>query len=431
LTLFSLFVFSSILLSSVPIKYVDAVDNNISKVDTELGQKIQSSDKKIGFIEPTFTYAAYNNNSFYNFYAKYSPQIQFSPNLTIYSDLNLLKNKSVPHERFWYFSDPSSPTIPYKEYFDLLLDHVKKFDHNVTNLTDADVHHGKIFQSNGKNLYDVLFLFHNEYVTQSEYNNLKQFVINGGTLIFTEANSLFAEVSYDDKNDTITLVKGHYWKVNENSAKNSTGERWLNENKEWRGSNYLDITNKIFFKNNPFNYSHVEEDFVSNPKAKILLDYQAYDLPEKYSNATVATHEMDYGKGKIISLGIWGHQLINNEQFLKYIDNDLLPLSLNLTKLPHFNIKEVNTNNLNIIVIPKNLSKAFINYHESQLFNSIEGSFISVCDPPSGSIFPLGKTIVKCIAKSNMGNNNVIEAFTIMVLPETKSNNTNKEGLLS
>jgi N,N-dimethylformamidase beta subunit-like, C-terminal len=331
LILFSLFTFSSILSSSLPIKYVDA----------ELGLKIQSSDKKIGFVEPTFTYAAYNNNSFYNFYAKYSPKIQFSPNLTIYSDLNLLKNKPVPHERFWYFNDPSSPTIPYKEYFDLLLDHFKKFDPNITNLTDADVHHGKIFQSNGKNLYDALFLFHNEYVTQSEYNNLKQFVINGGTLIFTEANSLFAEVSYDDKNDTITLVKGHYWKVDENTAKNSTGERWLNENKEWRGSNYLDITNKIFYKNNPFNYSHVEEDFVSNPKAKILLDYQAYDLPEKYANATVATYEMNYGKGKIISLGIWGHQLINNEQFLKYLDNDLIPLSLNLTKLPHFNIKEL------------------------------------------------------------------------------------------
>ena len=37
-------------------------------------------------------------------------------------------------------------------------------------MTDVDVHEGTIFQNNGKNAYDVLFLFHSEYVTQSEYN---------------------------------------------------------------------------------------------------------------------------------------------------------------------------------------------------------------------------------------------------------------------
>ena len=104
-----------------------------------------------------------------------------------------------------------------------------------------DVHQGKIFQTDGSNAYDVLFLFHNEYATQSEYNNLRQFVSNGGTIVFTEANALFAEVSYNKANDSITLVKGHYWMFDGKGATPSVGERWLNENKEWMGSNFFDI----------------------------------------------------------------------------------------------------------------------------------------------------------------------------------------------
>ena len=139
---------------------------------------------------------------------------------------------------------------------------------------------GKIFQTDGRNAYDVLFLFHNEYVTHSEYNNLRQFVSNGGTIVFTEANALFAEVSYNKTNDSITLVKGHDWKFDGKGATPSIGERWLNENKEWMGSNFFDVpsTSRVYFRNNPFNYTHTEEQYVTNPQAKILIDYQAYDI---------------------------------------------------------------------------------------------------------------------------------------------------------
>ena len=58
-------------------------------------------------------------------------------------------------------------------------------------------------------MYDILFLFHNEYLTQNEYTNLKNFVLNGGTIVFTEANALFAEVSYNNASNSITLVNGH------------------------------------------------------------------------------------------------------------------------------------------------------------------------------------------------------------------------------
>lgn len=49
-------------------------------------------------------------------------------------------------------------------------------NYNITILSDADVHEGLIFSSDMKadNAYDILVIFHNEYVTQEEYQNIKQ-----------------------------------------------------------------------------------------------------------------------------------------------------------------------------------------------------------------------------------------------------------------
>jgi hypothetical protein len=43
-------------------------------------------------------------------------------------------------------------------------------------LTDTDIDRGKIFDNHSLNLFNILILGHQEYVTQKEYNNLKKFV---------------------------------------------------------------------------------------------------------------------------------------------------------------------------------------------------------------------------------------------------------------
>jgi hypothetical protein len=286
-------------------------------------------NKRVAFVEPTFTYAAYRSGSFYNFYGKYS--LTDTTNKSVTTDLDLLENRPIPHGPFPYFAHPSYLDIPYINYFQIVLDHVKKKDPFVIHLTDVDVDQGKIFQPDGKNAYDVLFLFHNEYATQTEYNNLRQFVSNGGTIVFTEANVFFAEVGYNKTYDSITLVKGHYWKLDSNGATPSVSERWLNESREWIGSNFFDVDSSlnVKFRNNPFNYTHSEEQYVTNPKAKIMVDYKAYDIPNKnFQNATIATYQMNYGKGRVINLGIWGHIVENNQAFLKYLDNVIIPVAL-------------------------------------------------------------------------------------------------------
>jgi hypothetical protein len=321
--LFSLLIFHISNASSLTVK--DPKSNKLIEI------------KSIAFVDPTFTYAAYQNGSFYNFYQKYSPLQENQSNLTITTDTYLLKDRPIPHGPFPYYTHPSYKDIPYKDYFDILQQHVKKYDPFVTNITDVDVDQGKIFRPDGSNAFDVLFLFHNEYETQTEYNNLKQFVYNGGTIVFADANILFAEVSYNKTLDSISLVKGHYWEFDGKTAKASIAERWADENTEWMGSNFLDIPDfpsgvNLKFRYNPFNYTHTEEQYVTNPNAKILIDYQVYNIPsyylKQYFNPTVATYQMDYGKGKIINLGIWGHTLTESAVFLDYFDNVILPIVL-------------------------------------------------------------------------------------------------------
>ena len=104
----------------------------------------------------------------------------------------------------------------------------------------------------------ISILGHQEYVTQQEYGNLRHFVANGGTMIILEGNVFYTEVKYNKNmpDNTVTLVKGHSWAFNGESAWRSVGERWAKETSEWVGSNYLYYSGDIRFTNNPFEYRH-------------------------------------------------------------------------------------------------------------------------------------------------------------------------------
>jgi N,N-dimethylformamidase beta subunit-like, C-terminal len=293
---------------------------------------------RIAFVRYTFTESAYRDNGFYDFYYKHG----FPPSeLKITTDLNKLTVKTTPSTPE-ILSDNAilnltniTTLLPPGDEFNFwipFIDHVKKVAPNatVTVIRDEDVHDGHIFYKDNKtNAYDVLMLLHNEYATQDEYDNLKQFVKNGGTIVFIDPNTLYAEVSYDRDNDTIRLVKGHDWEFDGKTARSSVQERWYNETKEWVGGNFLatDIKENITFTNNPFNYTHFEEQYVNNPKDKIIIDY-GIKFPQKdylkdpsLKQTRVATYTLDYGKGKVIMLGLTGHNLAFNESFMRFFDD--------------------------------------------------------------------------------------------------------------
>ena len=272
------------------------------------------SDAKIALVKPTFTDAAYNN-AFYVFYEKYK---NIPKNTNVTKDLNLLNSQVKEYQ---------SGTVG-NVY--AMLDLIKNLEwisntSKIDILTDNSVDNGSIFSQDDQNVFDVLILGHQEYVTQKEYDNLKQFVTNGGTLIILDGNVFYAQVKYFDSNNTISLVKGHGWAFNGKSAWNSVNERWKNETEQWVGSNYICYLCITKFSVDPFNYKSHEEQMLTNPKDVILLNYDVSGFKSSFhhptKNIVVATYELKYGKGKVIALSIFSDDVIQNGNFVRYFDS--------------------------------------------------------------------------------------------------------------
>lgn len=70
--------------------------------------------------------------------------------------------------------------------------------------------------------YDKVILLHNEYVTKKEFNA----IISHPNVLYLYPNALYAEVNYDLKNDTISLIKGHGYPESEIS----NGFDWESDN---------------------------------------------------------------------------------------------------------------------------------------------------------------------------------------------------------
>jgi hypothetical protein len=146
--------------------------NNIPRFNGEFLKVLN-----IAIIKPTFTAAAYHK-SFYKFYFLYS-SVPPHTRKNITSDLNLLS------------SDVTNRTTGSSSAFsiDYLTQHLKTSDSNIQVLTDADADNvDSLLFNNGTNKCDIIILGHQEYVTQQEYDNLKNFVANGGTLVLMDGN---------------------------------------------------------------------------------------------------------------------------------------------------------------------------------------------------------------------------------------------------
>jgi hypothetical protein len=294
----------------------------------------QTNAYRVGFVEPLFSYAAYQNNSFYNFYNRH-----YDDDVVRSGDIDLLVDNKLPTGPFFLYNhDPGQPpTIPWIKYFTSLQENFEKIvpQAQVSVLSDLDIHHGRVFgTANGSNAYDILFLFHSEYLTPEEYSNLRQFVSNGGTVVFMDANTLYVEIKYDEARDSITFVKGHRWEFDGKAARKGVADRWQNDTSEWMGSNFISTKparEDIHFLNLPFRYNHTEEQHITNPNATVIHDYGIYDPTDADFNVTSALYEMKSGNGKVLGTGIYGHTLADKTdfgKFLKIFDYVIVPYSL-------------------------------------------------------------------------------------------------------
>jgi hypothetical protein len=281
---------------------------------------------RVALVENSFTGAAYRYQGFYDFYEKHHSELDSGNKVT--KDLNLLTAK-IPKYSLQY-----QPSL-----LEDLSNHLKQLlpDADISIISDVDVHEGTIFNnstSTSGNYYDVLILGHQEYVTQNEYDNLKQFVANGGTLVITTGNVFYAEVKYDKSIQSVTLVKGHDIRFDGSVAHKGIAERWKNETKHWLGSNFYPIYygDKAYhhLNNNPFNFTGEgggEEQYYdkSNPNIRIILDYNSSD--PRYP---IATYELNYGKGKSIVFGLAAEDILSIrchemcQKFFNFIDELIL-----------------------------------------------------------------------------------------------------------
>jgi hypothetical protein len=101
------------------------------------------------------------------------------------------------------------------------------------------------------------------------------------------------------------------------------GERWAHETSQWVGSNYLCYRCISAFGNDPFEYAPHEEQYISNHNDSILLNYDAVTGKIKINNQqpTIATYELNYQKGKVVALGIFSDDIIDNSKFNKFFHN--------------------------------------------------------------------------------------------------------------
>lgn len=317
----------------------------------------QSGTRSVAVLEPMFTEAAYGSSdtelgNFYAFYFKYNSA---QPGTEIQTDLNLL-NASIPKEADHQFSDP-------------LVNALAGFDPSaaVTRINDMAVNDGHIFDKNGGNLYDSIFVLHDEYVTQQEYFNYEKFVRNGGNLVLLDGNIFYVEVKYDEASCTVHFLKGHDWEFDGMGMHKGVSERFADENKKFIGSNFVvnDIRDPETYSNNPFNYTHFEENYLNNNNATIFIDYGA-KIPKSSStnenanpnaspssgggngfvpgdllgqvlgggnndeSKTIATYQLEpFGSqaGKVIMMGLYGQNLLHNQKFLGYLNNVIFPLA--------------------------------------------------------------------------------------------------------
>ncbi|GEM_PF-5361667 len=224
-------------------------------------------------VKPVFTHSAYQKGAFYTFYDRHK-----NDTATQY-DLNMLTTKMV------YGWGHSKGALVY------FYPSIKNNTINV--ITDVEVHNNDITQ------YNKLILLHNEYVTQPYYDNLRNFVERGGTLILFDGSPLYAEVSYDNVANTITLLLGHYWSFDGIQAEKSVGERWEQENQEFIGSNYGGIG------------KYHEENVLKNPNAVCLHEWET--LP----TGKVCAYRLSYGDGVVYHTGIFGSWNAHKESKLR------------------------------------------------------------------------------------------------------------------
>jgi hypothetical protein len=200
------------------------------KLKPDLGKIYQkvgypSTSRKIAYMYPIFTQAAYDNNGFYDYYNKKCNTSCIT--IPIPSDIK--------------GSYPSSIATAFA--LTLL---------NYSSINDIDIDKNPDILKK----YDKIIILHNEYVTQKEFDA----ITHHPNVVYLFPNALYAKVNIDYQQGTITLIKGHGYPT----ANIKNGFGWKNDNSKY----------EYDFQCNHWNFYSVNNGKMLNcyPDYRVLYD---------------------------------------------------------------------------------------------------------------------------------------------------------------
>ena len=159
-----------------------ALRDNSDEVYENIG--FFSGEKRPLVIIPTFTAAAYSVPGFYTFY---EGECDMEFHGTLFRDDDCLTTNIPSESKLTYHSSVNAVKILRLLEYDLI--------------TDLELHQNpNILQD-----YDKIIMLHNEYVTKIMFDA----ITSHNNVVFLYPNALYAEVSVDEINNTITLIRGH------------------------------------------------------------------------------------------------------------------------------------------------------------------------------------------------------------------------------
>ncbi len=154
----------------------------------------KNTNQTVVVVIPVFTLLAYSNQGFYDYYAGKCNE----DCLTINADA------VYPIPKFDFRS--SAMAIQVFQFI------------GYDRISDLDIHNDPSILLE----YDKVILLHNEYVTKKMFDA----ITSHPKVIYLYPNALYAEISFNEETNSITLIKGHGYP--DNSIKN--GFDWEHEN---------------------------------------------------------------------------------------------------------------------------------------------------------------------------------------------------------
>ena len=142
-------------------------------------KKLKWSGENVLVITPRFTESAYGNNGFYDYYGK-----------TCGMDCLTVPIQDGMPDRWGSYNLHTIRILAGLGY---------------PIMDDLNVHKQLLINPDYLKKYDTIILLHSEYATKE----LFQAITHHDKVIYLAPNALYAEVYYDAKENTISLVKGH------------------------------------------------------------------------------------------------------------------------------------------------------------------------------------------------------------------------------